>query len=90
VERSGELRATLERAFAEPGPSLVAIPIDYRENWLLTTRLGEIGGSLWNRSLGALLAGVLDWDSVLGGKTCRRNSRPATGHERFDPFDPGA
>jgi acetolactate synthase-1/2/3 large subunit len=46
VERSRELRATLERAFAEPGPSLVAIPIDYRENLLLTARLGEISGSL--------------------------------------------
>jgi acetolactate synthase-1/2/3 large subunit len=46
VERSRELRATLERAFAEPGPSLVAIPIDYRENLLLTARLGEIDGSL--------------------------------------------
>lgn len=46
VERSRELRATLERAFAEPGPSLVVIPIDYRENLLLTARLGEIGGPL--------------------------------------------
>ena len=46
MERSRELRATLERAFAEPGPSLVAIPIDYRENLLLTARLGEIDGPL--------------------------------------------
>jgi acetolactate synthase-1/2/3 large subunit len=46
VERSRELRATLENAFAEPGPSLVAIPIDYRENALLTARLGGISGSL--------------------------------------------
>ncbi|MFZ5653087.1 MAG: acetolactate synthase large subunit [Pseudomonadota bacterium] len=40
---SRDLRATLEAAFAEPGPSLVAIPIDYRENALLTRRLGELG-----------------------------------------------
>ncbi|MCC6295361.1 MAG: acetolactate synthase large subunit [Pseudomonadales bacterium] len=40
--RSRELRATLEAACAEPGPSLVVIPIDYRENPLLTRRLGEI------------------------------------------------
>ena len=40
--RSRELRATLEAACAEPGPSLVVIPIDYRENPLLTKRLGEI------------------------------------------------
>jgi acetolactate synthase I/II/III large subunit len=42
VERSRELRTTLEAAFAEPGPSLVVVPIDYRENALLTQRLGEI------------------------------------------------
>ena len=39
---STELEATLESAFAEPGPSLVVIPIDYRENKLLTKKLGEI------------------------------------------------
>jgi acetolactate synthase-1/2/3 large subunit len=42
VTRSAELRPTLEAAFAEPGPSLVVVPIDYRENPLLTKRLGEI------------------------------------------------
>jgi len=36
------LRETLETAFQEPGPSLVVIPIDYRENPALTKRLGEI------------------------------------------------
>jgi len=40
--RSRELRTTLETAFTESGPSLVVIPIDYRENPLLTKRLGEI------------------------------------------------
>ena len=43
---SRDLRATLEAAFAEPGPSLVAIPIDYRENPLLTQRLGQIDARL--------------------------------------------
>jgi len=42
VEKSIELRATLEEAFSTPGPSLVVIPIDYRENALLTQRLGNI------------------------------------------------
>ncbi|MEX2126161.1 MAG: acetolactate synthase large subunit [Woeseia sp.] len=42
VARSAELAATLEAAFEEPGPSLVVIPIDYRENELLTKKLGEI------------------------------------------------
>ncbi len=42
VTRSAELQPKLEAAFAEAGPSLVVVPIDYRENPLLTKRLGEI------------------------------------------------
>jgi acetolactate synthase-1/2/3 large subunit len=42
VESSDLLAATLENAFNEDGPSLVVIPIDYRENPLLTKKLGEI------------------------------------------------
>ena len=42
VDSSRELRGVLERAFSEPGPSLITIPIDYRENALLTERLGDI------------------------------------------------
>ncbi|MEM7410739.1 MAG: acetolactate synthase large subunit [Myxococcota bacterium] len=42
VENSAELRGTLETALAEEGPSLVVVPIDYRENALLTERLGQI------------------------------------------------
>ncbi len=42
VARSAELADTLEAAFGESGPSLVVIPIDYRENNLLTKKLGEI------------------------------------------------
>ena len=41
-DRSRDLRRTLEESFATPGPSLVVIPIDYRENMLLTERLGHI------------------------------------------------
>jgi len=41
-KRSRDLRGTLEAAFAQVGPSLVVIPIDYRENQLLTKKLGEI------------------------------------------------
>ncbi len=40
--KSADLEATLEAAFNEDGPSLVVIPIDYRENPLLTQKLGEI------------------------------------------------
>ena len=42
VSDSVDLKATLETAFLEDGPSLVVIPIDYRENELLTKKLGEI------------------------------------------------
>jgi len=41
-ERSSQLARTLDKAFNESGPSLVAIPIDYRENDKLTERLGKI------------------------------------------------
>jgi len=41
-ENSRDFGPTLEEAFNEEGPSLVAIPIDYRENQLLTERLGKI------------------------------------------------
>ncbi len=33
---------TLREALEEPGPSLVVVPVDYRENALLTERLGKI------------------------------------------------
>ncbi len=46
VEKSVELKATLEQAFEAEGPSLVVIPIDYRENALLTARLGNIQVSI--------------------------------------------
>jgi len=42
VVNSSDLRSTLEQAFATEGPCLVTIPIDYRENPLLTKRLGNI------------------------------------------------
>ena len=42
IDKSRDLKGTLEAAFDEDGPSLVVIPIDYRENALLTKKLGEI------------------------------------------------
>jgi acetolactate synthase-1/2/3 large subunit len=42
VERSRDLTGVLETAFEEDGPSLVVLPIDYRENTLLMERLGKI------------------------------------------------
>lgn len=37
-----EVNGALEKAFGESGPSLIVVPIDYRENGLLTERLGQI------------------------------------------------
>lgn len=42
IENAVDLESTLENAFNEDGPSLVVIPIDYRENQKLTKKLGEI------------------------------------------------
>jgi acetolactate synthase-1/2/3 large subunit len=42
IDESAGLQEVLTKAFDEKGPSLVVIPIDYRENQLLTKKLGEI------------------------------------------------
>ena len=42
VARSTDLADTLETAFREEGPSLVVVPIDYRENLELTRRMGVL------------------------------------------------
>jgi acetolactate synthase-1/2/3 large subunit len=42
VPNAADLEGALENALDEQGPSLVVIPIDYRENALLTKKLGEI------------------------------------------------
>lgn len=42
VTASADLAKVLDSALTEDGPSLVVIPIDYRENALLTKKLGEI------------------------------------------------
>ena len=42
---AADLRATLGRALEVDGPSLVEVPIDYRENLRLTERLGALAGA---------------------------------------------
>lgn len=42
VHHAREVKPALEASFSQSGPSLVVIPIDYRENTLLTERLGNI------------------------------------------------
>ena len=46
VSDSAELADTLRRALAEDGPSLLVVPIDYRENPKLTKKLGEITSTI--------------------------------------------
>jgi len=45
-ENAADLQTVLEGAFAESGPSLVVVPIDYRENARLTRKLGEITANI--------------------------------------------
>ena len=45
-QNSRDLQTTLEAAFNTSGPSLVVIPIDYRENALLTQKLGDITATI--------------------------------------------
>jgi acetolactate synthase-1/2/3 large subunit len=42
VEKSADLAGVIDTAFAASGPGLIVLPIDYRENPLLTKRLGEL------------------------------------------------
>ena len=42
VQNAADLESSLETALSEDGPSLLVIPIDYRENNLLTKKLGEV------------------------------------------------
>lgn len=42
VENAADLASTLAKAFHADSPVLIVIPIDYRENALLTERLGNI------------------------------------------------
>ena len=46
VRRSRDLAPAIQVALAHREPSLLVIPIDYRENPLLTKRLGEIALAL--------------------------------------------
>ena len=46
VADSRELAATVRAAVNEAGPSLVIVPVDYRENMKLTQRLGEVDCAL--------------------------------------------
>ena len=42
VDRSADFAGALEQALTESGPSLLVVPVDYRENMLLNERLGEL------------------------------------------------
>jgi acetolactate synthase-1/2/3 large subunit len=46
VENARDLRPAIDRALAHRGPSLIVIPIDYRENMALSKRLGDIETTL--------------------------------------------
>ncbi|WP_428383373.1 acetolactate synthase large subunit [Nevskia ramosa] len=41
-----QLPGALEEAFRQPGPALIAVPVDYRENVKLTERMGQLVAKL--------------------------------------------
>jgi acetolactate synthase-1/2/3 large subunit len=46
IETAEQLLPTLREALADDGVSIIAVPVDYRENLELTKRLGELDGPL--------------------------------------------
>jgi acetolactate synthase-1/2/3 large subunit len=42
LKKPGDLKPALEQAFRQPGPAIIAVPVDYGENRKLTKRLGEL------------------------------------------------
>lgn len=46
VERSPDLAPAIREALEHAGPSLIVVPIDYRENYRLTERLGEFSSRI--------------------------------------------
>ena len=43
---AGQLSGALDEAFRQPGPALLAVPVDYRENLKLSERLGALSFSI--------------------------------------------
>ena len=46
IDGPGQIEAALTEAFAQDGPALIAVPVDYGENTKMTKRLGEIEGTI--------------------------------------------
>lgn len=46
IDNARDLKGGIDRAIAHDGPSLIVVSIDYRENMLLTERLGDVQGSI--------------------------------------------
>lgn len=42
LKKPADLKPALEQAFRQPGPAIIAVPVDYGENRKLTKRLGEL------------------------------------------------
>ena len=46
IENAKDLRSGIDRAISHDGPSLIVVPIDYRENMLLTKQLGNVNATI--------------------------------------------
>ena len=42
IDKASDIVPTLEEAFRQDGPALIAVPVDYAENMKLTERLGNV------------------------------------------------
>ncbi len=42
IDGPGQIGPALEEAFNQPGPAIIAVPVDYAENLKLSARLGQI------------------------------------------------
>jgi acetolactate synthase-1/2/3 large subunit len=42
LKKPADLKPALAQAFRQPGPAIIAVPVDYAENQKLTRRLGEL------------------------------------------------
>ncbi|MEX2643851.1 MAG: acetolactate synthase large subunit [Acetobacterales bacterium] len=46
ITKPGQLKPALKQAFAQEGPAIIAVPVDYGENLKLTRRLGELEATI--------------------------------------------
>ena len=62
----GQLPDALEEAFRQPGPALLAVPVDYGENVKLIQRLENLNFSIWASLVAGALPARCHWHRAAG------------------------